>query len=236
MRRLLIALSLFVLLGPLPGSQRELPPRTYDQTLTVRAIADAPPGLRIGALTLVEAWEMSSRHSDFGGLSGVVLTGVREFLMVGDAGYRLRFGLSEAGQVRLGGYVKMPPPHPGYDGKFHFDAEAVAHDSVTGRYWTAMEGTGQIWCFGANDVRRVRTRQPILDAWPDNGGAEVLTRLPDGRFIALSERTGPSGHYEGVLFSSDPADPKTTTTRFYHDPGRQGVTTDAAALPDGRIS
>jgi hypothetical protein len=235
MCRVLIALLLFVLLAPLPGSQLSRPHRDYRQTLVVRPMADVSSGLRFGALTLAEAWEMTSAHSQFGGLSGMALTGNREFLMISDSGYRLRFGLGGEGQAQLGGYVKMPPPHPGYSGKFHFDAEAVTLDPATGRYWTAMEGTGEIWCFEANDVLRVRTRQTILDRWPDNGGAEVLTRLPDGRFVALSERTGPSGKYEGVLFSRDPADRGAIKTRFFHDPGRQGVATDAAALPDGRL-
>jgi len=235
MRRVLTALMLFILLASLPGSQGTSRPFNASQALTTRAVADVRLGLRFGALTLVEAWDLISPHSDFGGLSGMALVGTRNFLMVSDSGYRLRFKLAADGTARPGGFEKLPPPLPGYTGKFQYDGEALTHDPATGRYWTAMEGMGQIWCFEANDVRRTRTKQPILASWPDNGGAEVLTRLPDGRFIVLSERAGPSGQPEGVMFSGDPAERSTTSFRFFHDAGRQGAATDAAVLPDGRL-
>jgi hypothetical protein len=234
MRRLLSALVLLLLLSSFAPSRTEKP---FDdrQIVTARPVPGVTAGMRIGALTVIEAWELHSPHSEFGGLSGIALTGERAFLMINDSAYRLRLTLGVDGRAQMQDYSRLPPPFGGYLGKFHYDAEAVAHDPATGRYWTAMEGTGQIWAFEGNDVRRTRVRQPVLASWPDNGGAEVLTRLADGRFIALSERPGPSGRHEGVLFSGDPAERTTRTARFFYDPGRQGAPTDAAALPDGRM-
>ena len=235
MRRILLALLLFLLLAPLPGSQLAPPPPDLSQRLNAVPVAGARAGARVGALTLAEAWDLTSTHHKFGGLSGLALTGERAFLMVSDIGYRLRFSLAADGSVTGSRLVRLPPPVPGYRGKFQYDGEAVAFDPATGRYWTAMEGTGQIWSFAADDRRTLRTLQAILESWPDNGGAEALARLPDGRFIALSESRTARGQREGVLFAGDPGDPKTAITRFFYESGGQGDVTDAAALPDGRI-
>lgn len=235
MRRILLALLLFLLLAPLPGSQLGRPPPDLSQRLVAVPVADVRPGERVGALTLVEAWELSSTHHEFGGLSGLAATGERSFLMVSDIGYRLRFGLAADGYVTGSSFVNLPPPKPGYRGKFHYDGEALAYDAVTGRYWTAMEGTGEVWSFAADDRRILRTRQRVLESWPDNGGAEAFARLPDGRFISLSESRTARGQREAVLFAGDPRDPKTPFTRFFYETGGQGDVTDAAALPDGRV-
>jgi hypothetical protein len=235
MRRIFLALLLFTLLAPLPGSQLARPAPDLTQQLDIVPVPDVLPGQRFGALTLVKAWDISSVHHEFGGISGLSLTGDHAFLMVSDVGYRLRFTLSVDGQAGSSRFEKLPPPNPAYTGKFHFDGEAVAHDPASGRYWTAMEGTGQIWSFTADDVRTLRTRQPAFESWPDNGGVEALARLPDGRFIALSETAGPSGRREGVIFAGDPGDPKTAMTRFFYDSGGQGDVTEVAALPDGRV-
>ena len=235
MRRALIALLLFLLLAPLPGSQRDRPSPDLSQRLTVSPVTDVRPGERFGALILAEAWELTSPHHKFGGFSGLALTGERAYLMVSDLGYRLRFTLDPAGGVGSSQFVKLPPPVPGYIGKFQFDGEAVAHEPATGRYWTAMEGSGQVWSFTADDRRTLRTAQPVFASWPDNGGVEAMARLPDGRFIGLSETPGQSGQREGVIFAGDPGNPKTATTRFLYETGGQGDVTEVAALPDGRV-
>ncbi len=235
MRRILLALLLFVLLAPLPGSQLARPAPDFTQRLDVVAVPDVRPGARYGALTLSEAWDIRSRHHEFGGLSAMALTGERSFLMISDLGYRLRFTLATDGRVLASHFAMLPPPIPGYRGKHHYDAEALAFDPATRRYWTAMEGTGQVWSFAADDVRTLRTRQAVFESWPDNGGVEALARLPGGRFIGLSESPGRSGRREGVIFAGDPGNPKTATTRFFYDTGGQGDVTEVAALPDGRV-
>lgn len=235
MRRILIALSLFVLLAPLPGSQAVRPAPDFSQSLRVTAVPGVRAGQRFGVLTVVEAWDIASRHHEFGGFSGVALTGNRRFLMLSDVGYRLRFELRPDGFAHKSAFAKLPPPRPGYRGKHHFDGEAVAFDPATGRYWTAMEGTGQVWSFAADDFRLRRTRQAVFESWPDNGGVEAFARLPDGRFIGLSESRTALGQREGVLFAGDPRDPKTPITRFFYETGGQGDVTEVAAMPDGRI-
>ena len=235
MRRILLALLLFLLLAPLPGSQLDKPPFDLSQGLIAVAVDGARAGERIGGLTLAEAWELTSTHHKFGGLSGLAVTGDRAFLMVSDIGYRLRFTLAADGGVTGSSYANLPPPRPGYSGKLHYDAEALARDPATGRYWTAMEGTGEVWSFAGDDRRILRTRQRVLESWPDNGGVEAFARLADGRFVALSESRTRLGQREGVIFAGNPGDPKTPVTRFFYETGGQGDVTAVAGLSDGRI-
>ena len=235
MCRALIAFLLFILLAPLPGSQIAPPPPNRTQQLDIVPVAGVQPGMRFGALTLTEAWDIGSRHDKFGGFSGLALVGERSFLLISDIGYRLRFTLTADGEARGSRFDHLPPPVAGYRGKHQYDAEAVTIDPATGRYWTAMEGTGQVWSFAADHRRTLRTRQAVFESWPDNGGVEAFTRLPDGRFIGLSESRTARGQREGLLFAGDPGDPTTPSIRFFYDSGGQGDVTEVAALPDGRI-
>ncbi len=235
MRRTLIALLLFILLAPLPGSQIAPPPPNHTQQLDIAAVAGVPRGMQFGALKLVEAWDIGSKHDKFGGFSGLALVGERSFLLMSDIGYRLRFTLTANGKVGASRFDHLPPPVAGYRGKHHYDAEAVTVDPTTGRYWTAMEGTGEVWSFAADHRRILRTRQAVFESWPDNGGVEAFTRLPDGRFIGMSESRTVLGRREGLLFTGDPGDPATPSVRFFYDSGGQGDVTEVAALPDGRI-
>jgi hypothetical protein len=235
MRRVLIPLILFLLLAPLPGSQLPRPPANTSNVLTAAADGAVAPGTRFGALTLTEAWELRSANSRFGGMSGLAQTGPRQFHLVSDAGYTLSFDLSVRGGVSRARLRDLPPLRPGLDRKRFLDAEAVAIDPVTNRRWVALEGIAQIWRMAPGGSREARLRNPFLFRWSANGGAESLARMPDGAFIALSERTVDGDLREGVRFSGDPAAVPTQFFRFRYDDGGLGAPTDAAALPDGRL-
>jgi hypothetical protein len=235
MRRIALALLIYLLLGPLPASQLPRPPLNNSQLVTARAVPDVPLPTRIGALTLTEAWEISGRNSRFGGLSGMMLIGPRRFAMVGDTGRMLRLTLSRGGQVDGASMTELPPLRAALTSKKFSDAEAAVNDPVTGTSWVALEGIAQIWRFDAAGARTGRLRNPVMFRWPANGGTESLARLPDGRFLAMSERRVKNGMHEGVLFSGDPVRPGTPYLRFFYDSRALGAVTDAAALPDGRI-
>jgi len=69
-----------------------------------------------------------------------------------------------------------------------------------------------------------------------NAGAEAIVRLPDGRFLILSETaSGQPGLYRGLLFGGDPAEPHTPNAPVYYRPPPGFRATDAALLPDGRV-
>jgi hypothetical protein len=234
MRRLIAALLLFVLLVPLPGSQRSRPPEDRSGTLRARALPGVEPGLRVGALTLVEAWELTSPDGRFGGLSGLTLLGPRQFLAVSDTGQTLRFTLGEDGAVHDVRFADLPPLHRTMARKRYLDAEAVTRDPQSGTLWVALEGIGQIWRLSPDGRRQGRARNRAIARWPANGGTESLVRLTDRRFMALSERAVRAGFHEGVVFAGDPVKPRMPWFRFAYDSGDLGAPTDAAALPDGR--
>lgn len=235
MRRIALLLLLYVALGLLPGSQRAPSPPNHSQSISATPVPGAVGGTRIGALTLTEAWDLRSANSGFGGLSGMVLTGPRAFLTVSDAGQRSRFMLGAQGQVAGSSITDLPPLDAARARKRYLDAEAVTRDPRMGQTWLALEGIAQIWRFDAAGKRTAQQRNWAMARWPANGGAEALVRLPDRRFVAISERIVRDDLREGLLFSGDPAARRTPFFRFRYDSGGQGSVTDAAALPDGRI-
>lgn len=235
MRRIALALLIYLLLGPPLASHLPRPPLNNSQLVTALAVPDIGLPMRIGALTLTEAWEISGSNSRFGGFSGMMLTGPRRFAMVGDTGRMLRLTVSRGGKLSGASMVELPPLRAALTSKKFSDAEAAVNDPVTGTSWVALEGIAQIWRFDAAGKRTGRLRNPIMFRWPANGGAESLARLPDGRFLAMSERRVKDGMHEGVLFNGDPVRPGTPYLRFFYDSRALGAVTDAAALPDGRI-
>ena len=79
--------------------------------------------------------------------------------------------------------------------------------------------------------------------WPENGGAESLVRLRDGRFIVLAEdadmmRAGVEvrGVKQGVWFAGDPTRADQRSFTFGYRPPRGFKPTDIAELPDGRLA
>jgi hypothetical protein len=234
LRRVLVAMLLYALLGPLPGSLRA-PHLDDTRVVTVRSVPVPDAGLRFGPFALAEAWEMSSANPRFGGFSGLAITTPRRFVAVSDAGSRLRFGLRRAAPPERVRWDQLPLLRANQSSKRFIDAEAITHDPVGGRSWVALEGIDQIWRF---DAAGRRTGQRIIAAmrrWPGNGGAESLARMPNGRFITISERQIRAELHEGILFTGDPVAGQTRSIAFRYTSGALGSVTDIAALPDGRI-
>ena len=83
--------------------------------------------------------------------------------------------------------------------------------------------------------------------WPANGGAEILARMPDGRFVVVSEvaHVAPA-HWagsdagrlktrDGLIFEGDPTTPGIRPVHFAYTPPRRFDTSDATALPNGDL-
>lgn len=235
MRRPIAALLVFVLLGPLPGSMAVPPPVNDSRVFTARPVAGIAPGHRFGALVLAEAWQLDSANPRFGGFSGLAWTAPRRFVMVSDAGIRVRFGLDRSGRTTALGWDSLPPLRPGEVRKRFLDAEAVTHDAASGRSWVTLEGIAEVWRFDAAGERSGRRHEPAMRRWPGNGGPESLARLPNGRFIIISERKISGDHHHGLLYSGDPVQARAAPLAFRYDSGAKGTVTDMAALPDGRM-
>lgn len=234
-QKIILALLLFLLLAPLPGSQLRLPPPDRSGTLRAVPVDGVAAGLRLGALTLDEAWDLVSPDSRMGGISSMALMAPRRFLMVTDTGQQVQFDLTRGGTIQNLRREDLPALRRGMVSKRYLDAEALTRDPQTGVYWVALEGIAQVWRFTPTGERSARMRQPAMFKWPANGGPESLALLPDGRFIALSERALRGGKSEGLIIAGDPAVPQSPYFRFTYDSQGQGSPTDVTALPDGRI-
>jgi hypothetical protein len=193
----------------------------------------APARRRLGALLYVGGWELRSDDPRFGGLSALHVEG-REATAVSDAGALVRFTLPGGGAPRLA--IAPLPDGPGRTAaKADRDSEAMAIDGE--RAWISFERANAIWRYDRRSWRSdSHAAPPAMQDWPSNAGGEAMLRLPDGRFLILSEAgDGPDGSTAALLFDGDPAVPGTPVTRLgYRAPEGYRVT-DAALLPDGRI-
>lgn len=201
----------------------------------------ADPSRRdIGGLRYLGGWVLTSENSDFGGISAIAVEG-DGFAAIGDAGGLFRFALDDAGAIIAADIAELPAgplPEDGGDlRKRDRDAEALARDPETGRYWVAFERANGLWRFDAAFGRSDAHAAPEAMAdWPSNGGAEAMVRLEDGRFLIFSEAgDGPGDSREVLLFPSDPVEGDPMPLRLGYRPPDAHRITDAALLPDGRL-
>ncbi len=235
-RRLIAILVVALLLLPNPFEQRERPRYSGSQQVLVRAVPIPNP--RVGEVTVDEAWHIASANSSFGGFSSLALESPRQFLIASDFGSMLRLRLLPSGTVVAARIWPLWLDSRASLGKYGRDLEALTVDPASGTLWGAFEQSHRIVRFRPGMVATQGEARPAaMQRWNENGGAEAMTRLADGRFVVLSESTGgPGGGTDALLFPTDPvAEPRRRPLRFALDPGGRGRITDAALLPDGRV-
>jgi hypothetical protein len=140
--------------------------------------------------------KLSSDDSDFGGLSGLIVSGDgTRFLAISDNSNWLTGTLSyrDGRLVGVSGREIAPlldekgRPLSGKGG----DAEGLT-GSLDGDVFVSFERDHRIWryAFGKDGLaaKAVAVAAPVaLKEAPDNGGLEGIARLSDGRLLALSE-------------------------------------------------
>jgi hypothetical protein len=188
-----------------------------------------------GGPVLEAAWQITSPNDDFGSYSALVALDGDDFLAVSDRGKEMRFRVrgSAPQLVSLG-----PIPFNNGIAKYEQDAESATHDPASGQTWIGYESANSIRRYSPNMDRMAVVEPPIMAGWSANSGPEALERLPDGRFIVLSEGaedwSARSG--AGVLFPGDPVDSASGVPIGFSLPLPEGMrVTDMAALPDGRV-
>ena len=177
-------------------------------------------------------WHLTSPNDLFGGFSGLAATGADELLAVSDKGSWMRFGVPGSGTGAVFGELDRAR----LGDKRQVDAEAATLDATSRRVWIAYEGTNTIERSGYDLKGAQRAKPAGMKDWPINGGAETLTRLAGGRFLAIGEGRASLGEegYPALLFDGDPvAGAEATSFRFAAPDGFRA--TDAHALPDGRV-
>jgi hypothetical protein len=158
---------------------------------------------RFGALSLLAAFELTSSHRDFGGLSGLSLSrDKRSLLFVSDKGNWFRADLERNGRGELAGlrHWRGGPLHGVYGGALAghliakrgraWDAEAVSIGEE-GTY-VSFENAHRLLRFDRLSGKPVEIPLPkaVYQA-PRNQGMEAMTLLADGRLLLISE-----GHFD----------------------------------------
>ncbi|EZP51096.1 esterase-like activity of phytase family protein [Sphingomonas sp. RIT328] len=250
MRLLFVVLAVLLLVPGWSGEERLALLGDRPQLIaTPVALDPADPHRRtLGALTYLGGVTLRSLDPAFGGYSS--LTVVRRadgdrVTLLSDGGNAVAFTLGSDWRPRGLRFVNLPAgPGIGWE-KRDRDSESMAIDPH-GTIWVGFEGANAIWRYAPGFARAEAQRAPAAMAhWPDNGGPESLARLPDGRFVTISEqRHVPRARWRGTdgvrLASREalifPGDPITTTPRRFaylvagiYDPS------DATALPNGDL-
>jgi hypothetical protein len=233
MRRLFLAVLIFLAIGPVPGGEQR---RWRD--VRVDSAAAHPlryPADKTGEMRFVRGWRLVSPHSRFGGFSAVAKTGSGRFQLAGDSGWWTRLTLEPDGRLTDVRIRLLPTPGGGRSRKTLSDVEAMQADPATGQSWMALEGVNEIRRYDAALTRiESRARLPA-PRWPANRGPEAMVRLQDGRWLVFSEDARGPGGREALMFDGDPSIPGTRARRFFYDSRGAGLVSDAALLPDGRV-
>lgn len=150
---------------------------------------------RIGALTLLAAYELRSEHPRFGGLSSLALSGDgRTLVLLSDRGHWLsaRLVLAPNGALRSLKDWQIQPIRDASGAAVQrpwHDAEAIAR-APDGAWLIGFEWNHRIWRYprGLLGSRPVSLRlPPALREAPGNGSLEAIAALPDGRLLFICE-------------------------------------------------
>ena len=236
MIRRLMLLGL-VVVALTPGTWVRAPAQPIDYTAPLSIEPIEPTGqFDSDRVALVAAWKLTSANAHFGGYSGLVALDENTLLAGSDKArlLRLRIPGRGAGQPAMR-FLKPDSDEQRELPRELVDLEALTRNPETGTLWAAYENTQTIERHAPSGVIVERDPREMAD-WPQNGGPEVLQRLPDGRFLVLAE--SPEGWFApgtpGLLFARDPVeDQEPLAFRF---PDLEGLNpVDATILPDGRV-
>jgi hypothetical protein len=199
---------------------------------------DDPRRTRTGRLTLMGGWKLASRSTQFGGWSALRIESDGDgdrVTAIGDFGSVLRFRLTRFGRATKARIDPLPLGCGAQDDKRERDSESLTQ-AVDG-WWVAYEADNRL-CKVTPDFAQTLSlkRPPEMAKWSEKYGAEAIVRLSDGRMLVFAERApGGMALRPLLIFSGDPADPRTRVTARSYIPPSDYSPTDAAQLPDGRI-
>ncbi|MFN3620923.1 esterase-like activity of phytase family protein [Sphingorhabdus sp.] len=191
---------------------------------------------QVGALEFMAAWELRSRHENFGGISGLVALADGRFVAIGDAGTFVNFALPHGRRKDWSSIAPLPNlagPNISYRDR---DSEGITFDPDSKQYWVSFEANHAIRRYSASFERETGIVRPKeMRGWTRNKGAECIIRLKDGRFIIIGESVDNETH-PALLFSGDPVEPASNIMPFRFRPPPGYRVTDCVQLPDGRIA
>lgn len=222
--------------GPRPPSLQPL----YAERITIAATpvalaSDDPTRARVGALTLLAGWRLTSESRQFGGWSALSVEGDR-ITAIGDAGSVLRFRLGRFGRPYAASIVPLPRGCGPVNDKIWRDTESLARDPRSGDWWVGYEWRNAL-CRVSPDfaVARGVGAPRAMARWSKVAGPEAMLRLANGHIAVLAEGDPKRGGSRPlVIFDRDPTDAAVRVARFTWFPPEGFSPTDFARLPDGR--
>jgi hypothetical protein len=233
---LMILLALFCQWSGTP--ERPMLGADADLTATPVLLDPANPArVKVGALTFLGGVDLTSRDLAFGGYSSMTIDhGL--FTLLSDGGTIVRFRLDDRFRLSARQFGDLPiGPGTGWR-KEDRDSESMTLDRVTGQAWVGYERVNQIWRYspGLTQPARMVAPKPMAD-WSENGGAESMVRLRDGRFLVIAEtsRRLPSQARSALIFDRDPVEKPLRGFEFGYLPPDGYDPSDATQLPDGRV-
>lgn len=235
-----IALALAILPGTVLRDQGS--PWDNSRRMTVERLAvptEAPREL--GPFRLRGVWNLASRDGLFGGYSALVALPGARLLAIGDRGGKLEFAEppGSLAPYRMEHSIRDPAEWSAIA-----DAEA-ATTGPDGEFWIAWEDRKAISRFSRDWSDETRVFPNALRHWSKQFGPEAMARMPDGRFLIVSEAFAPDSsevEHETLLFASDPTVGGKEHRRGTVEPSHGVLSlpegyrpTDMALLPDGRV-
>lgn len=204
--------------------------------MPVRLDASDPARMTVGPLTFLGGVRLTSRDGGFGGFSSLSVAGDR-FTLLSDGGNIVRFRMDPCFRITEPWFGDLPAgPGRGWT-KRDRDSESMAV-GPDGRVWVGFEGANEVWRYAPGLTAPARAaRPPAMAGWVENGGAESLVRLRDGRFLVIAEtdRRAGTAARNALLFDGDPVAQPARGIRFGYVPPAGYDPSDAAELPDGRV-
>ena len=194
-----------------------------------------PDRRRVGALTLLGGWQLTSGARSFGGLSALDVDG-SYVTALSDAGTVVRFRLGRFGNVSGASIRSLPEGCGRVILKTDNDTESLAHDPTRQHWWVGYEWRNAICRLDAGvQTGEAVAAPPTMNRWPKKQGAEAMVRLADGRFVVIAEGAGPGDVHPLLLFDRDPTDRAAEVTQVSYRAPAGFDPTDVAQLPDGRL-
>jgi hypothetical protein len=235
---LVLISSLLISCGTYSGAPLVDPLRLVQLT-AIDLDPNNPERKEFGRLTLVSAYELSSKDPRFGGLSGLTIGMDGRLYSVSDIGYWVsaRMVVDANGRLLdLPDWVIQPilsTSGESVRNPLH-DAEALAR-MPDGSFVIAFENVHRIWRYSPpphtfHSLPIAVALPAEVERAPSNGGLEGLAILPDGRLLALTEEFQNSdGSFKGWLIEGE------RFPEVSYLPSDDFRVTDCAALSNGDV-
>lgn len=248
--------AVLLALAVLPGTVLRDRTSQWDhrRALAVTRIAAPPPAATdLGLFRLRGVWQLASGDIQFGGYSALLPRAGGRLLAISDRGTWLEFAAPGEQASAIDRPVESRDHAMGHllrdrrEWTSIGDAEAATTDGAPGttgaHIWISWEDRHAVSRFdtapGAGWWHERRGFPKAVKNWSPQFGAESMVRLPDGRFIIISEDFALRSYerrHQTLLFPGDPAQPNAADPAIGELTADAGYRpTDMARLPDGRM-